>query len=176
MATLVSLFLKSWSSSKRCFSSAVKTVNTSSEGSLKIMMRLPVSHIKNSKLSEISISRISRKCYFIQKVTFAGELFLPPHPLGQTSHPNGWSFHLSLFHEQRSRSIWWKENVQTFKVLTVCFLLILGESLSTLSLAYCTKQGFFFLNLKKLNKLKNKKRIFSTKFIWSYFFRFLIEF
>lgn len=33
MATLVSLFLKSWSSSKRCFSSAVKTVNTSSEGS-----------------------------------------------------------------------------------------------------------------------------------------------
>lgn len=36
MATLVSLFLRSWSSSKRCLSSSDKTVNVSSDGSWNI--------------------------------------------------------------------------------------------------------------------------------------------
>ena len=62
-----------------------------------------------------------RNIIFIQKVTFARELFLPLHPLGQTSRSNGWFVHLFLFHERRSQSTWGKEDQGIIILLPINF-------------------------------------------------------
>lgn len=131
MATLVSLFLKSWSSSKCCFSSAVKTVNTSSEGSFKITTRtLSESHTEFEAVKALyfcdlhEILFLYRRWLLLESCSY---LFIY------------WDRQVTQMADLSISSYFMNDKIRVseekkIRALSFCCLLILGESLSTVSL------------------------------------------